>query len=225
MTALNGRRTTDADAILSVTPELDGDTTCCGGSLGMFRLFDAGHMLRNDRRIWCHGFTVAAKVVPNDRAGDPNPFAPRILSDFKCRCLMPRRSRFVDRQGAADHLPQPTRRAGFHASRRTVTSFESTFQPVIPRGFAQPCRTTCCSTTTGNCSIFAESGLRGGKSARGRLRSPKMRSRIRMSVAHRGRLLTAACARSWTTISRMTGALAAFLSAFRQADPLNVHPG
>ena len=83
---------TDADAILSVTPELDGERNMLRrqGPWALFRLFDAGHMLRNDPTDMVpYGFTVGSrKVVLNVTAPSiRNPFARDILSDFKCPVL------------------------------------------------------------------------------------------------------------------------------------------
>ncbi len=83
---------TDADAILSMTPEVDGERNMLRrqGPWALFRLFNAGHVLRNDPTDMVpYGFNVGSrKAVLNVTApATRNPFARDILSDFKCPVL------------------------------------------------------------------------------------------------------------------------------------------
>lgn len=82
----------DADAILSMTPEVNGERNMLRkqGPWALFRLFNAGHVLRNDPTDMVpFGFTVGSrKAVLNVMAPTTrNPFARDILSDFKCPVL------------------------------------------------------------------------------------------------------------------------------------------
>ncbi|MEO3389450.1 type VI secretion system membrane subunit TssM [Mesorhizobium sp. CAU 1741] len=79
----------DADAILSVTPEVQGERNMVRrqGPWALFRLFDAGRIMRPDATdVVPYTFSVGSRqVILNVTApATRNPFARDILSDFSC---------------------------------------------------------------------------------------------------------------------------------------------
>lgn len=81
-----------ADAVLSMTPELDGERNALRrqGPWALFRLFDAGRILNPDATdVVPYGFTIGSRkaVLDVTVSAARNPFAMDTLADFKCPVL------------------------------------------------------------------------------------------------------------------------------------------